>query len=337
MEMLRRLFVGLVWVVGLGLGVVIALVLLLPRLHHTPTAPSAAIPSSGAPASDQVRAAGDVQVATPPAVVASAGPLAGDVTTPAVPIITDCSAKGYDAATAANAASLHALAWKPFHRPEIGWETYAPRIAQEIAVSCAPDTPGFAEAMSRWQKKHRLPATGMMDEATFAVMNGAWELQRPFVRVSAAGVCPQAPSGSDLTRIDAGEAYGGKAIKLRSEALDSYRRMVAAARAEMPAIGADHHLLAIVSGYRTPEDDNARCAKDNDCGNVTRAFCSAHRTGLAVDLVLGGGSPISADDANRLRQSKTLTYAWMVANAGRFGWVNYPFEPWHWEWTGAAQ
>jgi hypothetical protein len=25
----------------------------------------------------------------------------------------------------------------------------------------------------------------------------------------------------------------------------------------------------------------------------------------------------------------------MVANAARFGFVNYPFEPWHWEWTGA--
>ena len=27
-------------------------------------------------------------------------------------------------------------------------------------------------------------------------------------------------------------------------------------------------------------------------------------------------------------------YRWLVANADRFGFVNYPFEPWHWEWTG---
>ena len=334
---LRRLFVGLVWVVGLGVGIVIALVLLLPRLHHAPNAPPAANLAPAPSSSEQIRAAGDVQVAIPPAVVPSGGPVTGDVTAPALPIITDCSAKGYDAATAANAASLRTLAWKPFHRPEIGWETYAPRIAQEIGVACGPDSPGFAEGLSRWQKKHRLPATGMLDEPTFTVMNGGWELQRPFVRISAAGVCPQAPSGADLTRVDASEAYGGKAIRLRNEALDSYRRMIAAARAEAPAIAADHHLLAIASGYRTPEDDNARCAKDNDCGNVTRAFCSAHRTGLAIDVVLGGGSPLSTDDANRLRQSKTATYAWMVANAGRFGWVNYPFEPWHWEWTGASQ
>ena len=36
----------------------------------------------------------------------------------------------------------------------------------------------------------------------------------------------------------------------------------------------------------------------------------------------------------RLYMTKTPTYRWLVANAGRFGFVNYPFEPWHWEWTG---
>jgi LAS superfamily LD-carboxypeptidase LdcB len=47
-----------------------------------------------------------------------------------------------------------------------------------------------------------------------------------------------------------------------------------------------------------------------------------------------GGRPESTDDANRLFQSRTATYRWLVANAGRFGFVPYPFEPWHWEWTG---
>jgi LAS superfamily LD-carboxypeptidase LdcB len=34
--------------------------------------------------------------------------------------------------------------------------------------------------------------------------------------------------------------------------------------------------------------------------------------------------------------TRTATYRWLLANAGRFGFVNYPFEPWHWEWTGEA-
>jgi LAS superfamily LD-carboxypeptidase LdcB len=58
-----------------------------------------------------------------------------------------------------------------------------------------------------------------------------------------------------------------------------------------------------------------------------------------MDLDLGAASgfgPDSTDDANRLFISRGAAYRWMVANAGRFGFVNYPFEPWHWEWTGEA-
>ena len=61
--------------------------------------------------------------------------------------------------------------------------------------------------------------------------------------------------------------------------------------------------------------------------------------GLAMDLNLGaapGSGPDSADDDNRLYISRGAAYRWMVANASRFGFVNYPFEPWHWEWTGEA-
>jgi D-alanyl-D-alanine carboxypeptidase len=340
--MLRRILLGLLLLVGAGIGGFIAVVFLAPhgRTTAAPPAVTATPVASGAPAGpiEQVRAPGDTLSVEPPLNVAKGGPAVPSLTpAPPIAVVADCSAHGFEPAAAANAASLRTLAWKPFHRPEIGWEAYAPRIDQEIGTTCAPDTNGFAMALSHWQKIHRLPPNGRLDVATFTVMNASWELQRPFVRISATGVCPEPPAGAGLTKMAAGEAYGGKSIQLRTEALDAYRHMVAAARAESPAINADHHLLTVLSGYRSPEDDNARCAKDNDCGNITRALCSAHRTGLAVDLYLGGPSPASTDDANRLRQSKTLAYAWLMANASRFGFLNYPFEPWHWEWTGAAQ
>jgi LAS superfamily LD-carboxypeptidase LdcB len=44
----------------------------------------------------------------------------------------------------------------------------------------------------------------------------------------------------------------------------------------------------------------------------------------------------SSADENRRWQAATPAYRWLVANAARFGFVNYPFEPWHWEWTGEA-
>ncbi len=45
-------------------------------------------------------------------------------------------------------------------------------------------------------------------------------------------------------------------------------------------------------------------------------------------------NPDTTEDANRLFQSKTPTYRWLVANADRFGFFPYVFEPWHWEYAG---
>ena len=71
--------------------------------------------------------------------------------------------------------------------------------------------------------------------------------------------------------------------------------MVAAARAGVPAIAADRTLLTIFSGWRDPAADAARCALEGDCGTIARANCSAHRTGLAVDLYLAPAPGQCAD------------------------------------------
>jgi LAS superfamily LD-carboxypeptidase LdcB len=135
------------------------------------------------------------------------------------------------------------------------------------------------------------------------------------------------------------ESFGGKIIQIRAAALEAYRRMVAAARAEDPEIAADAEALTIFSGYRSPSYDAERCARDGNCNGVTRAQCSAHRTGLAFDLVVGhapGYTVDSSADPNRLHMTRTPAYLWLVDNAQRFGFVNYVFEPWHWEWTGES-
>ena len=114
--------------------------------------------------------------------------------------------------------------------------------------------------------------------------------------------------------------------------------MIEAARNADPRIAADREMLTIVSAFRSPAYDAAKCAAGANCNGVAKARCSAHRTGTAVDLYVGaapGHSPVDSDDANRLHQSKTPAYRWLVQNAARFGFVNYVFEPWHWEWTGA--
>jgi LAS superfamily LD-carboxypeptidase LdcB len=34
--------------------------------------------------------------------------------------------------------------------------------------------------------------------------------------------------------------------------------------------------------------------------------------------------------------ARSLEYRWLVANADRFGFLPYAYEPWHWEWAGEA-
>jgi hypothetical protein len=237
-----------------------------------------------------------------------------------------------------NGQSVRTLAITAFHRRETGWEIYAPLVAHEIGTACDAASPAFAHDLAAWQLSHGLAPSGVMDEVTFLAMKVVWDARRPFVAASLVG-CPNPPDPSRLAPVPATQSYGGKIMFLRPGALAAYERMVAAARTESPAVRADPKLMRLFSAFRSPADDDARCLAQGNCQGVVRASCSAHRTGLAMDLDLGTapGSEIgSADDANRLFISRGQAYRWMVANAGRFGFVNYPFEPWHWEWTGES-
>jgi hypothetical protein len=242
----------------------------------------------------------------------------------------------YASTAAQNASSLMTLSLSPFGRPETGWEIYAPRIAAEIGTSCAPSTPGFAYALARWKANHGIPGE-TFDPPTFEAMKAGWQAARPFVAIRKAGACPDAPELTELVAAGPEESDGGKILLLRPEVLAAYRRMVAAARAEVPEAASDPERLMLFSAFRSPADDAARCETEANCNGLVRAACSAHRTGEAIDIVLGstpGFDVDSANDANRLWISRTATYRWLVANAHRYGFVNYVFEPWHWEWVG---
>jgi hypothetical protein len=243
---------------------------------------------------------------------------------------------GFETAARLNAASLSTMAWAPFGRAEIGWETYAPFVAHEIGTTCAPGHGGFAEALARWQQANGRPPNGIFGAQDFEVMRVVSHRRRPFVRAFANG-CPPAADPASLVPARGQEGYAGKPISLRSDALAAYRRMVAAARREVPGFTDDPSLLTIFSGYRGPDEEAERCL-GRDCDGPVRVACSPHRTGTAVDMFVGfapGSRPDSTDDHNRLFMSKTPVYRWLVANASRFGFAPYVFEPWHWEWVAA--
>jgi len=266
---------------------------------------------------------------TPMATAQAPGPLGA--------ISADCRSDGWTEAARSNAGSLRTLAWAPFGRQETGWEIYVPLIQAELRTACPADSEGFAAALAGWQEAQGLEADGVLAEPVFLAMKAGMQGRREFVRFTSLGACPDTPDLISAARIE--EGYGGKQVWLRPRALEAYRRMVAAARAEVPEIAADARNLTIFSGYRSPAADAARCQAEGNCDGIVRARCSAHRTGLAADIYVGqapGFGPDSSADENRLFMTRTATYHWLLANASRFGFVNYPFEPWHWEWTGEA-
>ncbi|CAN7555716.1 D-alanyl-D-alanine carboxypeptidase family protein [Phenylobacterium sp. LjRoot219] len=262
----------------------------------------------------------------PPAALSSAGRREPCVTRP-----------GYEHAAHRNAQSFATMSWAPFGVFETGWDAYAPTIAQEIRTGCGPATAGFAAALADWQQRHGLAATGEVEATTVEAMRVIWMLRRPFVVETRDGSCPPGAPEAALLQAATDDGYSGKPVQLRPGALAAYRRLREAARREAPAVRADPTLLALISGYRSPELNAARCLAKGDCGGPARARCSAHQTGLAIDLYLGsppGFDSTSSADANRTYQATTPAYQWLVGNAGRFGFVPYPYEPWHWEWTG---
>jgi hypothetical protein len=244
-------------------------------------------------------------------------------------------APSFEAAAKRNAESLHVLDWKPFGVAERGWRIYAPLIAREIGTPCPAEAPGFAAALAAWQTAKDQPATGEMSAEVFEAMRVAWMVRRPFVLATRDGTCIAGADPSELEPLAAEEAYGGKAILLDPRALKALRALREAAKSEVPAVAEDDRLLRVISGYRSPAENEARCA-NGACGGPGLAKCSPHRTGLALDFYLGSASGFdvaSTAQENRVWQAQTPTYRWLAQNARRFGFIPYPYEPWHWEWA----
>ena len=240
----------------------------------------------------------------------------------------------------ANAISLYSLEWTPFGATEVGWGSYLPLLQKELGTDCEPGASDFAAALATFQARYVLPATGVFDQATFEVLKGVLQERRPFVMARVRDECPDPPPLRELGYLEAPEEHADRLTRLlRRDVLASYRRMVAAARAEVPEVRNDPELLQIFSGFRDPEADAARCAAERNCDGLRRAVCSPHRTGTAVDLYVGqllGMGVDSTHPESRQHMTQGATYRWLVKNAGRFGFVPYIYEPWHWEWTGAS-
>ncbi|MBS1880019.1 MAG: transglycosylase SLT domain-containing protein [Actinobacteria bacterium] len=159
-----------------------------------------------------------------------------------------------------------------------------------------PDAASFAPVRARAVVVARLEAPG-----------------KPSVEASAVAEAG-ASAGAGITGIASGGGYSGPLVYrdgegMRPDVAASYDRMVAAAAAD--GIG-----LLVVSGFRSDAEQAALFAAHPDPTWVAPPGHSLHRCATELDL---GPEP---------------AYAWLAANATRFGFIQrYSWEPWHYGWT----
>lgn len=243
----------------------------------------------------------------------------------------------FSKAASANARLRSSLQWSFGGKAQTGWDIYVPLISHTIGTESGPDSDEFAAAVSKWQSKSGLPETGVLDSSTLETFTRYWQSRRlGRAGLSSSDALLTAPIVEffDPTRAP-------DLLQLEKETYASYRRMIAAAAADLkhqlkltPSgdLAPNEKFLRIVSAYRSPEYQAALRKKEPGAGRVALAKNSPHSTGHALDIYVGG-EPVKTLDSNRMIQVQTPAYKWLVKNAHRFGFYPYFYEPWHWEYV----
>jgi hypothetical protein len=138
------------------------------------------------------------------------------------------------------------------------------------------------------------------------------EVARPARAVAEIATVTLPAAGGDLSGEYRGPLVQRQGKRMRPDVALAFDRMAAAARAAGVA-------LIVTSAFRTNAEQAVLFAAHPDPRWVAPPGQSLHRLGTELDL-----GPSSA-------------YAWLAANAGRFGFLRrYDNEPWHFGFTRAA-
>lgn len=247
------------------------------------------------------------------------------------------SSASFAGAARRNAQLRGSVSWVFGGKAQTGWQIYVPLIAYTIGVDAEADSPEFAAALSKWQEKNAMPPTGVLEVETLQALIRFWQGQR-LGRNSA-------PADESLLSAPITEFFDPSRdpglLQLERGTYAAYRRMIAAASKDLGTsvkfsrtgeLAEGEKFLRIVSAYRSPAYQEALRRKEPNAGRGALAKFSAHSTGQALDIYVGG-EPVTTKDHNRLLQVQTPAYKWLVKNANRFGFYNYFYEPWHWEYV----
>ena len=248
------------------------------------------------------------------------------------------SSETTSAAVAKNLVLKNDLSWTFGGKQQRGWYLYDLLIGKTFDVDAGNVDQDFASAVTAWQKKRGLTASGVLDEDSWMALVAQWQGNRLKNRESA--------TPDQLLEAPAADFYDpSRAPELRQverATYAAYKEMVAAAVAD-PELNLKHtasgelapaeKFFKIISAFRSREYQEELRHKSPNAGSAGLAVNnSPHFTGRALDLYVGG-DPVDTKDSNRVIQVNTPAYRWLVRNAERFGFRPYFYEPWHWEYV----
>ena len=242
------------------------------------------------------------------------------------------------AAVAKNAVLKNELSWTFGGKQQRGWYLYDLLIGKTLNTDAGTVEEDFVGAVTAWQKKRGLSASGVLDENSWMALVAQWQGNRLKNRASA--------TPDQLVMAPATDFYDpSRAAELRQverATYAAYKQMVAAAIAD-PSLNLKQtasgelapaeKFFKIISAFRSREYQEELRRKSPNAGSAGLAVNnSPHFTGRALDIYVGG-DPVDTKDANRAIQVNTPAYRWLVRNAERFGFRPYFYEPWHWEYV----
>lgn len=236
-----------------------------------------------------------------------------------------------------NKASSDDLKWTFGGKQHQGWTIYIPLICDTVGAATDIESDDFARAVAGWQVSRSLSPSGVIDNETWSKMIGEFQSRRIQQR--------NYPPDEELVVVQESEFYDptrpAELRRVDKAAYSAYRRMVAAAVKDdslglrvTPSgeLDSAEKYLKIISAFRSREYQNQLRQSSPRAGRLSLAVNSPHFTGRALDLYVGG-QPVSTVDRNRLIQTDTPIYKWLVRNAAKFGFRPYFYEPWHWEYV----
>lgn len=226
-----------------------------------------------------------------------------------------------------NEDSVKNTVWMFAKSKEKGFEIYIPLIQKTIGNDANYNSAEFANALKNWQIKNGCKnQNGILDVDTFLHFKDIWQSSRKI---------KSAFKETESVSISRKDLYDSKRepslSKIGGKTYLAYQAMITAAKQD----GLNESDLKIVASNRTLARLKMlqKSNLSSKAGVSLASKNSVHFTGRALDLFVGG-DPVNSDDANRLKQTKSKAYLWLLKHGEEFGFKNYFYEPWHWEFVG---